>query len=133
MCELTRMTGFMKTSKDPRHTERIRVMQEIFAWDFSAENPLVSKQSAKIKKNLKKIDKFIGEAAPQWPIERINKIDLAVLRLAVYELLVEAKAPPKVIVDEAVEIAKDYGSEASASFINGVLGKLITENNISTT
>lgn len=108
-------------------------MQEIFAWDFSAENPLISKQSAKIKKHLRKIDKFIGEAAPQWPIERINKIDLAVLRLAVYELLVEPKAPPKVIVDEAVEIAKDYGSEASASFINGVLGKLITENNISAT
>lgn len=108
-------------------------MQEIFAWDFSSENPLLSKLSLKIKKHLPKIDKFIKEAAPQWPIQKINKIDLAILRLAVYELLIEIKAPPKVVVDEAVEIAKDYGSESSASFINGVLGKLITEHNISTT
>lgn len=127
------MTGKMKTSKDPRHRERIRIMQEIFAWDFSSENPLLSKLSLKIKKHLPKIDKFIKEAAPQWPIQKINKIDLAILRLAVYELLIEIKAPPKVVVDEAVEIAKDYGSESSASFINGVLGKLITEHNISTT
>lgn len=123
----------MKTSKDPRHRERIRVMQEVFAWDFSKKNPLSLNQATEIKKHLRKIDRYIENAAPQWPIERINKIDLAVLRLAVYELLVEPKAPPKVVVDEAVEIAKDYGSEASASFINGVLGKLITENNISTT
>lgn len=123
----------MKTSKDPRHRERIRVMQEIFAWDFSNKNHLGSIQAMQIKRHLKKIDSYIKDAAPQWPIDRINKIDLAVLRLAVYELLMDPKAPPKVVVDEAVEIAKDYGSEASASFINGVLGKLITENNISTT
>ncbi len=75
-------------------------------------------------KNLDLIDKEILVAAPEWPLERINKIDLVILRLAVYELLIQKNEPPKVIIDEAVELAKEFGSENSAPFVNGVLGTI---------
>ena len=71
---------------------------------------------------------YIRKAAPEFPIEKINKVDLAILRLAVYELFFEKSAPPKVVVDEAIELAKEYGSETSGGFVNGALGKLIAPN-----
>lgn len=80
----------------------------------------------KILKQKGKIDKKIQEAAPQWPIENLNRIDLAILRLAVYELE-NGDTPPKVVIDEAVELAKEYGSESSSSFVNGVLGTIYKE------
>ena len=72
---------------------------------------------------LPKIDKIIMKSAPAWPIDKINRVDLAILRFAVYELM-EKSVPQKVVIDEAVEIAKEYGSENSSSFINGVLGTI---------
>ncbi len=77
----------------------------------------------KILKNKTHIDKVIQAAAPSWPTDKLNKIDLAILRLAVYELE-EGSTPPKVVIDEAVELAKEYGSESSSSFVNGVLGTI---------
>lgn len=77
-----------------------------------------------IVKNFDKIDKEILISAPEWPLERINKIDLSILRLAVYELTIQKNEPPKVIIDEAVELAKEFGSESSGPFINGVLGDI---------
>jgi transcription antitermination protein NusB len=129
----------MKTSSDPRHRIRIKVMQELFAWDFGTANGRTNQPTSKqisqtaslIVENIAKIDSFITDAAPTWPIAKINKIDLAILRLAVYELLINLENPPKVIVDEAVELAKEYGAESSPSFINGALGKLISDHNIS--
>ena len=59
-------------------------------------------------------------------LEKINKIDLAILRFAIYEVL-KGSAPKKVIIDEAVEIAKEYGSETSSSFVNGVLGAVYSD------
>lgn len=105
-------------------------MQELFAWDFNGVNELTSENARKIKSHLKQIDEEIARAAPAWPIEKINKVDLAVLRLAIFELLFKKDVPPKVTVDEAVELAKDYGSESSSSFVNGVLGKLISDKGI---
>ncbi|MBI3954899.1 transcription antitermination factor NusB, partial [Candidatus Gottesmanbacteria bacterium] len=78
-----------------------------------------------IQKNLKKIDEYIRESAKQFPIDKIAKIDLAILRLSAYELLIEKREPVKVIIDEAVELAKTFGGEASPLFINGVLGDLL--------
>lgn len=78
--------------------------------------------------NLKKIDDYIQGAAPEWPVDRLNKVDLAILRLAVYELLVEKKTPPKVVIDEAVELGKRYGSENTPKFVNGVLGALLKKD-----
>ncbi|MBI3342438.1 hypothetical protein HY024_04930 [Candidatus Curtissbacteria bacterium] len=72
------------------------------------------------------MDGLIAKNAPAWPLGQIAPIDLAILRLAVYELVYKTdKEPYKVIVDEAVEIAKEYGNEKSGSFVNGVLGSII--------
>ena len=64
---------------------------------------------------------------PAWPIEQISKIDLAVLRLAVYELLIDKSQPQKVVIDEAIELGKEFGNEHTSSFINGVLGSVVKE------
>jgi N utilization substance protein B len=118
----------MKTPHDPRHKKREKAIKNLFRWSFQNKQKIKNELALTIIKNLKKIDTIITKAAPEWPIEQINKIDLAILRLAVYELNVLASEPPKVIIDEAVELAKAYGSEKSSSFINGVLGTILKEN-----
>ena len=122
----------MKTSKDPRHLERIKVMQELFAYNFHAPSQIQFKLTQDVIDNLKIVDSTIAKAAPSWPLDKINKIDLAILRLAVFELLIEKKAPPKVVVDEAVELAKEFGADSSASFVNGALGNIIENHKITT-
>lgn len=114
----------MKTAKDPRHQKRIKLMQELFTFDFNKKN----KPQSDIKdiiSNLTKIDKLISKSAPNRPINEINRIDLAILRLAVYELNFSKDIPLKVVIDEAIELGKQYGSDSSPSFINGVLGKVV--------
>jgi transcription antitermination protein NusB len=71
------------------------------------------------------IDQIIALYAPEWPIDQMAIIDRNVLRIAIYELAVDDSAPVKVAINEAVELAKLYGSESSARFINGVLGTLV--------
>jgi transcription antitermination protein NusB len=112
----------MKTSTDPRHLRRREAVKMLFAETFAKQDEL-SDFAKKITKAAPKLDKLIQNAAPQWPIDKLNKIDLSILRLAVYELENE-DAPPKVIIDEAAELAKEYGSESSSSFVNGVLGTI---------
>lgn len=70
------------------------------------------------------LDTRISISAPQWPIDKLNRIDLSILRLATYELI-NTDTPPKVIIDEAVELAKEFGGESSPSFVNGVLGDIL--------
>lgn len=101
-------------------------MQDLFAWGFH-KNALLSETAKQVIKNLKSIDKLIKQSAPSWPVAQINKIDLCILRLAVFELAISKEAPYKVVVDEAVELAKKFGSESSPAFINGALGKLIID------
>jgi len=79
-------------------------------------------------KNLKLIDSLIEQAAPEWPLEQISVIDKSILRLASYELLKDKDIPPKVAINEAVEIAKTFGGENSSKFINGVLGTLYRQS-----
>jgi len=115
----------MKTSTDPRHIKRREAVKTLFADTFASQsNP--SDLVQKVLAQKEKLDGLIRDAAPQWPIDKLNKIDLAVLRLAVYELE-NGDTPPKVIIDEAVELAKEFGSESSSSFINGVLGTIYQE------
>lgn len=123
----------MKTSRDPRHINRVKVMQQLFSWDFKKELDKQNPQTSQIIGNLPQIDKLIQTAATSWSIEKINKIDLAILRLAVFELTLNQATPVKVVVDEAVEIAKEYGGDSSPAFVNGALGKLINDLNLSTT
>jgi N utilization substance protein B len=115
----------MKTSTDPRHLRRREAVKILFAETFATQ-PTPPELVQKILKAEKKLDKLIGVAAPQWPVDKLNKIDLTILRLAVYELEHE-DTPPKVVIDEAVELAKEFGSESSSSFINGVLGTIYKE------
>ncbi|MBI3494664.1 transcription antitermination factor NusB [Candidatus Saccharibacteria bacterium] len=69
------------------------------------------------------LDKLIQPIAPEWPLSQIARIDLGILRLALYELTeMDDVAPPKVVINEAVELAKAFGSDNSSRFINGVLG-----------
>lgn len=71
------------------------------------------------------LDHKICSAAPEWPLSKVAKVDLAILRLATYELLTEKQTPPKVVIDEAVELAKEFGGDGSAPFVNGVLGTIL--------
>lgn len=107
-------------------------MKELFSGEFSDNQPFSQIKTREVLKVLPDIDKLIEEAAPEWPTDKINKIDLAILRLAVFELMFEKEVPPKVAIDEAVEIAKEYGAESSPAFINGALGKLVTTHNLLT-
>ena len=77
-------------------------------------------------KNRGEIDRHIKTFAPAWPVEQIAVIDRNILRLAIFEILFDNKVPVKVVINEAVELAKAYGSETSARFINGVLGSVST-------
>lgn len=105
----------------------------MFAYSFNNESKdELNQETKEIIDSRLKIDALIAKAAPAWPIEKINRMDLAILRLAVFELTRQKEIPPKVVVDEAVEIAKEFGSDASAGFVNAVLGKLIEELDITT-
>jgi N utilization substance protein B len=112
----------MKTKKDPRHLERIQTVKALFATSFTNQDntpPL----AVKVLNKIDLIDRKVVKSAPAWPIDKLNKIDLAILRLAIYELE-STKTPPKVVIDEAVELAKEFGAEGSPSFVNGVLGTI---------
>lgn len=113
----------MKTRLDPRHRKRIKIVRDLFRRSFKEQK--ISAPAQKVLDNIKKIDKIITKAAPEWPIDKIAKIDLAILRLAVFELSIAKAAPPKVIIDEAVELAKEFGSDRSAAFVNGALGAVL--------
>lgn len=115
----------MKKRTDPRHLHRIKIMQELFSWNFQLSQNTTSQDVKKIINNIGEIDKILAQSAPQRPLNQINKIDLAILRLAIFELIMEKETPPKVILDEAIELAKEFGSDSSPSFVNGALGQAV--------
>lgn len=129
-----------------RHLARIAVMQAIFAHEFrgcdamKALNYTLKEFSDKIKdktfavsilkgvlKYKDKIKKAIEENAPEWPFEKIARIDRAILELGVYEILYSKDVPPVVAIDEAIEIAKAYGDINSSKFVNGVLSTIMNK------
>lgn len=115
----------MKTSHDPRHQRRQHLLQEIFSTEFHEQE--VSPETRAILKQVKFLDEKIQKAAPDFPVDKINRVDLAILRLATYELLIDKTVPQNVIIDEAVELAKEYANDSSPAFINGVLGHIMSE------
>jgi len=136
----------LKTSLDPRHLFRQKVVQALFERSFNdalfskrevftgkfisiIDDKKVQEETKDISQKESEIDCLIQEAAPEWPIDKITKVDLVILRLAVYELTVSKDAPVKVIVDEAVELAKEFGGEKSSQFVNGALGKVVKNIN----
>jgi N utilization substance protein B len=106
--------------------------------DLYLENSELSdKEKGKIKEEVCKIIDLKEDIENQisknlksgWSIERISKVNISILRIAIYEMIYR-KLPYKVVINEAVELAKKYGEEASASFINGVLASVVKDNNI---
>jgi transcription antitermination protein NusB len=75
----------------------------------------------------KELDATLQPVAPEWPIEQIARMDRVVLRMGLYELLYMPLTPPKVVINEAVELAKAFGSENSSKFVNGVLGTVLRQ------
>lgn len=135
-----------------RHLARSIAMQSLFEWDFHGKNPeelesIVERNKQEFGpgleeeypfierlvkgtiEHLPKIDKILEKAAPEWPIEQITAVDRAVLRLGLYELLFgdQEEVPPKVAINEAIEVAKSFGGESSGRFVNGVLGTVYRE------
>lgn len=120
----------MKTANDPRHINRQHLVQELFKNDFHKQT--ISPKAQEIIENMPMLDNRIRQAAPEFPLEKINKVDLAILRLAAFELLVAKKEPTNVIIDEAVELGKEFGGQSSPSFINGALGNIVTHEKSTT-
>jgi len=133
-----------------RHLSRSIVMQSLYEWDFSGQKrdlkQIVEKNIKEfgpgledesfiwqlingVIKHLSDINKIIEKAAPEWPLEQITIVDRNVLRIGLYELLFAKKeeVPPKVAINEAIELAKSFGGESSGKFINGVLGTVYKE------
>jgi transcription antitermination protein NusB len=134
-----------------RHLSRSIVLQTLFEWDFHSGKKVELKEIAlrnlrefapgleddvfvfslleQILKKSKAIDEIIEKAAPEWPIDKISLIDRNILRIGLTELLFgdRTQVPPKVAINEAIELAKTYGGENSSKFINGVLGAVYKE------
>lgn len=80
-----------------------------------------------VSKQAKSLDAKLQPVAPEWPIDQIARMDRIVLRIGLYELENEEDVPPKVVINEAVELAKAFGGENSSKFVNGVLGTLLRQ------
>lgn len=97
------------------------------AEDLSEDNTAFARQIVVgVTQNRNNIDLYIQQFAPAWPLKQIPLVDRNILRIAIYEILFNEETPIKVSVNEAVELAKRYGSESSPRFINGVLGSVST-------
>lgn len=133
-----------------RHLSRSIAMQSLYEWDFGGkkgdleeivtknikefgpgleDTSLVWQIITGVVKHLFSIDKIIAKAAPEWPIDQITIVDRNILRIGLYELLYANKeeVPPKVAINEAIELAKSFGGESSGKFVNGVLGTVYKE------
>ena len=129
-----------------RHLARTIAMQAMFLWDFNNEknnsleeitkkvfanfapqfddHGFVNDLIAGVMKNLKAIDTYITKYATEWPLDQITFVDRNILRIGVYELIFDKDIPEKVAINEAIEIAKAFGSDSSGKFVNGVLGAI---------
>jgi len=130
-----------------RHLFRIIAMQSLYEKEFREDLTLdeivkrnvekvipdaddltfLDKMIAGVVKHEKELDQIITKYAPEWPLDQIPVIDKVLLRISIYELLHDPEIPPKVAINEAVELGKSYGGENSSKFVNGVLGSVFTD------
>lgn len=135
-----------------RHLGRIVALQTLYEEDFRLDagdgsldvGEVLSRNTSRYKetiddikfiealvngviKHRKELDDTIQPLAPEWPIEQIARMDRVVLRMGAYELMYAKDVPPKVVINEAVELAKAFGGDNSSKFINGVLGSLLRQ------
>ncbi len=111
---------------DKRHVRRLKIVQELYAVTYpdSLTHKSLSDKTKDIMKHAPEFDTLIQDVAQKYTVDKIARVDISILRNALYELNIERKTPPKVIINEAVELAKELGSEKSPSFVNAVLGKI---------
>lgn len=131
-----------------RHLARTIALQTLFAWDFNGRNDnnleeLIADNFSNfapqfddggfvkdlvfgVKEKIQEIDKHIIRYATEWPLDQITAVDRNILRLGMYELLF-TEIPPRVAINESIEIAKSFGGDSSGKFINGVLGALYAD------
>ena len=131
-----------------RHISRVLVLQSLFAWDFNKtqDNPVKILNYTKkeftpsddeenfalnLLKNIverwKELNNLITKHASEWPLKQISIVDRNILRIGIYELKYGQDIPPKVAINEAIELAKNYGGDNSSKFVNGVLGTIYKE------
>ena len=133
-----------------RHLARTLTMQSLYQWDFLGregvadideiiayikeefapkfdDHDYVESTFRGIVEHVKEIDEILNSFAKEWPVETMTLVDRNVLRIGVYELLMNKKIPSKVAINEAIEIGKAFGGEASGKFINGVLGAIFKD------
>ena len=134
-----------------RHLARSLALQSLYEWDFPEKEKknhkeIIEKNIEEFDKevknrefiyslvegvisNINELNKIISAAAPEWPLEKITPIDRNVLRIGLYELIYGDKeeVPPKVAINEAIELAKSFGGSSSGRFVNGVLGTVYKE------
>lgn len=133
-----------------RHLSRTIAMQSLYEWDFNQLPPeqlqTIVEKNAKdfapdfndngfclhivkgVVNNIEEINSLITKYAPEWPLDQITIVDRNVLRIGIYELkFSKGEIPPKVAINEAIELAKTFGGESSGKFINGVLGTIYKE------
>lgn len=132
-----------------RHLSRMVAMQTLYEWDFRDGSDLESIKKRNIEEyendvdanfvdymvlgvsgKMKELDEKIVASAPEWPLEQVSLIDKTILRIAIFELLYSVNVPPKVAINEAVELSKQFGGENSSKFINGVLGTVFDINDL---
>ena len=108
--------------------DKTLVLKEVLARNIGRykstveDTPFVNHVVEGVVKHQDELDAILQPIAPEWPIDQIARMDRVVLRLGLYELKYEPDTPPKVVINEAVELAKAFGGENSSKFINGVLG-----------
>lgn len=126
-----------------RHTLRAIVVQTLFAWEFRGGDGLeilsynlvngtphipITTYAMTLFENLMKkrdeIKEMITKYAPEWPFDKIARIDRAILQVGIYELLFDKDIPDLVAINEAIELAKEFGTDSSSKFINGVLSSI---------
>lgn len=119
------------------------MVQALYEWDFRRDDDVmeiaqrgidafaqevdtefVREVATGVASHIAQLDELIEQYAPEWPLDQIAVIDKTLLRAAVYELLHLPETPPRVVINESVELAKSFGGENSAKFINGVLGTI---------
>ena len=115
---------------DLRHQKRMMILKQLYSYFFyPAQKDNFDQKTILIIKNKEKIDQYINKFSLRFKVNKIAKIDLSILYLSIFELVIEKKEPPKVIIDEAIELAKEFGSERSYAFINAILGKIYGQIN----
>ena len=114
---LSQLAGYRKFAREDEQPSKM-------PGNHSVEVSYINRMYELISERLNQIDETLTQASENWKLERFARVDLAVLRLAVAEILFEDEIPDSVSINEAVELAKKYGSEDSGKFVNGVLGRV---------